>query len=296
MAIASTLCGAVLVENGQKFGLSASFVNQQWLWWSIAGIAASVLGGQLIGWLSPVRAMHAAAIIAGLPPVFVVFATLILIEEQKRVISWSGLQASFASLGHALSMRQIWIIALFLAFYYFSPGIDTPFYFYMTDSLKFSQPFIGILNSLENVGWIAAALVYAAYFQHVSIKTLLNWSILTGVFATLLFLFVSGPLSASIAKLAYGGSQMLATVATLALAADHCPRGSEGFVFAALTAITNAMGSVGDIVGSFLYEAFANELYPLIFVAAAFTAVNFVLVPLLGLKEGMQAEPVLLAR
>src|SRR5271165_4695144 len=32
MAISSTLCGALLVETGQKHNASASFVNQQWLW------------------------------------------------------------------------------------------------------------------------------------------------------------------------------------------------------------------------------------------------------------------------
>jgi len=36
MAISSTVCGAILVENGQKFGASDSFVNQQWLWLNAA--------------------------------------------------------------------------------------------------------------------------------------------------------------------------------------------------------------------------------------------------------------------
>jgi hypothetical protein len=63
-----------------------------------------------------------------------------------------------------------------------------------------------------------------------------------------------------------------------------------------MTSITNAAGSLGDVIGSFLYERFNNQLYPLILAAAAFTAFNFVLVPLLGLKGTEQSEPVLLAR
>src|SRR6516164_4051375 len=35
MAISSTLCGAVLVENGQRLKESGTFVNQQWLWFNI---------------------------------------------------------------------------------------------------------------------------------------------------------------------------------------------------------------------------------------------------------------------
>ncbi|HYM17834.1 MAG TPA: MFS transporter [Micropepsaceae bacterium] len=297
MAIASTLAGAILVESGQRFGLSAIFVNQEWLWFNLAQLVASILGGYLIEWLSPASAVHAAAAIAGLPPILVALSTWMIIKEEKSAISWKGVRESFAALGNSLGSRQIWVIALFLAFYYFSPGIDTPLYFYMTDNLKFSQAFIGILNSLENVGWILAALLYAAHFRHASIKTLLNWSIFTGVLAMFLFLFVSGPLTAGMAKLAYGGSQMLATVATLGLAADYCPKGSEGFTFAAMMSITNAAGTLADNVGAFLYEhAFRNELYPLLLVAAGFTAVNFVLVPLLGLRESDQTQPVLLAR
>ena len=47
MAISSTVCGAVLVENGQRLGESGRFVNQQWLWFNIAAMVASIVGGQL---------------------------------------------------------------------------------------------------------------------------------------------------------------------------------------------------------------------------------------------------------
>ncbi|HXW31269.1 MAG TPA: hypothetical protein VEK55_18050 [Xanthobacteraceae bacterium] len=59
MAIASTLCGAVLVENGQRLRASGRFVNQQWLWYNIAAMAAAVVGGQLVQRLSSQDALHA---------------------------------------------------------------------------------------------------------------------------------------------------------------------------------------------------------------------------------------------
>src|ERR1700710_2293309 len=36
MAASSTLCGALLVETGQRLNATGSFVNQQWLWYNIA--------------------------------------------------------------------------------------------------------------------------------------------------------------------------------------------------------------------------------------------------------------------
>ena len=68
------------------------------------------------------------------------------------------------------------------------------------------------------------------------------------------------------------------------LAADYCPKNSEGFTFAALMSITNLAGAVSDNVGAFLYEqVFNSQLSPLILVSTAFTAVAWVLIPLLRL-------------
>src|SRR5260221_6869344 len=146
----------------------------------------------------------------------------------------------------------------------------------MTDRMKFSQHFIGLLSSIQAAGWIAGALVYGLYFQHLSIKRLLNLSIAAGVLATLLFLLLAGPISAAVANFSYGGSQMLAMVATLGLAADYCPKGAEGFAFAALMSVTNIAGSLAHNISAVLYvHAIRHELYSLILVAGRLTALKF---------------------
>jgi len=290
MAIASTLCGAVLVENGHKFHASARFINQQWLWFNIAAIGTSIGGGLLIQWLSPVGAVHAAAAIAGIAPVLVMFGTLALIDEEKSAISVAGLKESFASLFAALKMRQLWVIAGFLFFFYFSPGIDTPVYFYMTDRLQFSQAYIGVLNAITAAGWIAAALAYSAFLQELSSKTMLYLAIVAGVLATLGYALMVDPVSAALTHFVYGAASMMTLVASLGVAADYCPKRAEGFAFAGLVAVTNIAGALADNVGSFLYEhVFRSEIAPLVLVAAAFTAVNFALVPLLRLGAASPA-------
>jgi predicted MFS family arabinose efflux permease len=85
---------------------------------------------------------------------------------------------------------------------------------------------------------------------------------------------------------------MLATVATVTLAADYCPPRAEGFAFAVLMSIINLATSAADNVGSYLYtHVFHNELAPLVLLSAAFTAFAFVLVPLLRLGDKAQGEP-----
>jgi predicted MFS family arabinose efflux permease len=82
---------------------------------------------------------------------------------------------------------------------------------------------------------------------------------------------------------------MIALVATFTLAADYCPKHSEGFMFAVFMSITNLASALGDNVGAFLYQhAFGSWLTPLILVSAAFTALAWVLIPLLRLGDKPQ--------
>ena len=293
MAISSTLCGAVLVENGQRLHESGTFVNQQWLWFNIAAIGASILGGALVQRLAPTSALHVAVAVVAVAPLAVIIGTLFLIPETKSPANLQQLKNTLRSLVASFKRRELWLVAFFLFLYYFSPGFSTPLYYHMTDNLKFSQGYIGILGSISSAGWVVGALLYRRFFDGLSSKNLLNLSIALGTVTTLSFLFLSNEANAAILNFCAGFSAMLATVATLTLAADFCPPRSEGFSFAVLMSVTNLAGSASDNVGSYLYEnLFHSSLTPLIFVSAAFTAFAFVLVPLLRLGDKRQGQPV----
>jgi len=291
MAISSTVCGALLVENGQKFGASDAFVNQQWLWFNIAAMACGFIGGQLIERLTPVGALHAAAGIIAVAPLIVVFASVFLIREARSRVDFPEMRRTFASLVTALTLRDLWLIALFLFVYYLNPGLGTPLYYHMTDDLKFSQEYIGILGSISSAGWIAGALLYRWLLKGITAKTLLNLSIVLGIVATLGFLLLwNEPLAAAI-NFFSGIATMMAFVATLSLAADFCPPRSEGFAFAALMSVTNLTSALSENIGSFFYEhLFQRQLAPLILASAAFTAIAFFFVPLLRLGNKQPGE------
>ncbi len=294
MAISSTLCGAVLVENGQRLRESGRFVNQQWLWFNVAAMAAALVGGQLVQHLPPASALHVAAAIVGVAPLAVIFGTLFLIPERKVAIDLAGMRATARGLLAAFKRRELWVIALFIFLYYFSPGFATPLYYHMTDKLKFSQAYIGILGSIASAGWVVGALLYRRLFGGLTLKNLLNVSIAFGVVTTAAYLLLSTETSAAILNFCSGFAAMLATVATLTLAADYAPQRAEGFTFAVLMSIINFATTLADNAGSFLYtHLFHSNLTPLVIVSAAFTAFAFVLVPLLRLGDKPQSEPAL---
>ena len=281
LAASSTVCGALLVENGQKHHASAAFINQQWLWFNVAVMVASVVGGELIEYLSPEGALHAAAAIAAIAPVAII-GCLSLVEEEPAGISVAEFKRALRGFLDTFRSRTLWLIAAFLFCYYFSPGFGTPLYFNMTDHLHFSQGMIGLLSSISAGGWIAGGLIYRFVLRGMATRTLLNLSILCGTLATLAFLGMVDEATAIVVYFLNGVAGMIANIATLTLAADHSPKRSEGFAFAALMSVINLATPLSDTIGAFLYEhVFAGRLAPLIVVSAAFTAFIFVLVPLL---------------
>jgi MFS family permease len=282
MALSSTVCGALLVENGQKHHASAAFINQQWLWFNVAVMAASLAGGWLIELLPSAGALHAAGIIAAAAPVAVIASSVLLVDEQHAGMNLAELRRALRGFLDTLRSRTLWLIAAFLFCYYFSPGFGTPLYFYMTDHLRFSQATIGILSSVSAGGWVAGGLIYRFALRRMTTRGLLNLSILGGTLATLAFLGMVDVPSAVAVYFLNGVVGMIANIATLTLAADQCPERSEGFAFAALMSVINFAMPLADTIGAFLYQRlFHGVLAPLIVVSAAFTAFIFVLVPLL---------------
>ena len=291
MAVASTVCGALLVESGQRFGTSGAFVNQQWLWFSVATLASAVLGGELVQHLPPRTALRAAALLSAAAPLAVLLVLRRLVEEDRRAINLPELRRTLRSLLSVFRSRTLYLLGAFLFLYSFSPGFGTPLYFYMTDDLRFSQSYIGALSAVASAGWIVGAVFYRRLLEGMRLRSLLNLSILLGTASTASFLLLSSEASAAAVNFGSGVAAMVANVATLTLAAEMCPKRSEGFVFAALMSIINLAAPASDTAGAFLYDhVFHGRLAPLVVVSAAFTAFAFVIVPLLRLGDRRQGE------
>lgn len=283
MATASTLCGALLAENAQSFNRASLFVGQQWLWFNVAILLSALLGGLLVEFLTPSGALKASASFAGVAAMAILVATPLLLKEARRPITRQASRDTLHGLVAALQSRRLYLVALFLFLYAFAPGFGTPLYYHMTDTLHFSQAYIGVLGSIAAAGWIAGGLLHRWLLRRLSAGTLLYLSIALGTVSAASFLLLAGELSAAIVNFGYGFASMIATIATLTLAARHCPPRAEGFAFAGLMSISNLADICSINAGAFLYEhVFGGQLAPLIVVSAATTALCLVLVPLLG--------------
>jgi predicted MFS family arabinose efflux permease len=223
----------------------------------------------------------------------IVFGTWFLVQEEKRPVDLPELKLAARSLLAVFGIRSLWIVALFLFLYSFSPAFGTPLYYHMTDTLHFSQGYIGILAAISSAGSICGALIYRRCLAELTSKRLLQLSIVLGTATTASFMLLFNETAAAVLYFCSGVSAMIALVASLTLAADYCPKGSEGFTFAALMSITNLASALSDNVGALLYQhVFSSRLAPLVFVSAAFTAFAWILIPLLRLGDKPQGRAI----
>lgn len=283
-AFSDVVCDALMVETGRETGKTQQFQGTQWMWMAMASIFSSILGGYLCEWFAPAGALHTAALITIFAPLSVFAFTWWFIRDTERA---EVSVAQFKSTGRAylqtLKSPKILFVALFVFFWNFSPGFGTPFYFFMTDTLKFSQSFIGQLGAIGSVAQVLGALMFTAWLApRISTINLVKISIVIGFVGTLAYLLIGGVWSAIIVTFIVGLAAQVAFLTVMGVAAEACPKNAEGFAFAALMSVSNLASQGSSNFGAYLYDnVFNSALAPLIWVSALFTLATFLFIPML---------------
>jgi len=286
-AMITALAGAVLVENGKRLSINKSLVNSQWIWYWGATALAGVLGGALAGLLTPAGSFHAAAVVYGLAPLFMLAGTWWLLpSEEPSQIDLAGFKSSLQALVATFKIPVLWLMSLFVFFLAFGPSSGTAMVqYYLPDHLHFSEQFIGVLFGIAAAGSVVGGMLYAWLYKRVSTKRMLYLSILLCVAASCANVLMVGPKTAMLLYFVNGITNMLATVEALALAANYCPDKAEGFAYAILISVIYAAWQLSDNVGSVLYTFTNQNMTPLFLISAASTAVCLAFLPFLKLPD-----------
>jgi predicted MFS family arabinose efflux permease len=279
LAFTDVLTDALMVENGKIMGLTGSFQAVQWAAIDMAFIAVGVAGGALTAH----GALHQTFLLAALFPLLSLTLALFAIHEPRVVQGTERFRATWIAIHGSFRSRDLWAVVGFILFWTFSPSIGTPLYYYQTDTLHFSQQFIGALTSLSSAAGIIGALAYGGFSRTLPLKWLLNGAIGIGVVSTLAYLGYQGATSAILINTSFGCIGRIATLAFLDLAARVCPKQAEGMFFALLMSLYNAGVEGSAIIGGWLYDILGYT--PLILISAAFTALCWVIVPLVHIER-----------
>jgi Na+/melibiose symporter-like transporter len=274
LAFTDVLTDAMMVESGRPLGLTGSFQSVQWACITLA----SVLVGEIGGHMAETRSLRAAFLLAACFPLMSLSMGVSFVRETPAPANRTAFIETWRAIRSALKGRDVWLVAGFIFFFWFSPSFGPAFLYYQTDTLKFSQQFIGRLAALGSVSGVVGALLYAPLSRRVPLKTIMHLSIALGVVTTLGYLVYRDTISALIITIVFGALSMIINLAFLDLAARACPARVEATFFAALMSVYNLGIQLSENVGARLYEAVGYEW--LVWIASAMTALTWLLMPL----------------
>ncbi len=279
LAFTDVLTDALMVENGQRLGLTGPFQAVQWAAISCASILVGIGGG----WLAEHKFLSLTFLIATVFPVMTLAMAIFLIEEPRIQAGERQFRETWTAIRGAVGSRTLWLVAGFIFFYNFSPSFGPALVYYATDTLHFSKLFLGTLDSLSYASGIIGTALYFAFSKSFPFKRLIHFAIATGVIATLAYLGYRDQASAVLLSLLFGAIAMIIQLTFLDLAARACPKQAEATFFAFLMSVYNGAVQLSQITGGWLYDQLGFTR--LIFISAAFTALCWLLVPLLKLEE-----------
>ena len=279
LAFTDVLTDAMMVENGRPRGLTGAFQSVQWACITVA----SVLVGELGGFLAEARSLRVAFLLAACFPLISLFMGVFFVRETPVRADTAAFGQTWRAIRAALGAREIWLVAGFIFFFWFSPSFGPAFLYYQTDTLKFSQQFIGRLAALSALAGVVGAVVYAPLSRRMPLKHIVNLSIGVATVGTLAYLLYRDATSAVIIDITFGAVGMITQLAFLDLAAKACPRHVEATFFAALMSVFNLGQQLSQNVGARLYDTLGFT--QLVYISAAITALAWVLVPLVRIDR-----------
>ena len=279
LAFSDVLTDATMVESGRPLGLTGAFQSVQWA----AITASAVVGGVVGGYLAGAHNVRLAFFLAALFPLLSLFMIARYVRETPSRRDREAVRETWAAIKQAFGERDVWAVAAFIFFFSFSPSFGPAFVYYQTDTLKFSQEFIGMMDSVAAAGQVVGALIYAPLSRRLRLKWIIVSMIGFYTVGSLAYLLYRSHLSAVIISSVSGVFGIMVLLAFLDLAAKACPKRVEATFFALLMSVYNLGTQSGENIGARLYDVVGFT--KLVIISSAVTALAWVVVPFVRIDE-----------
>jgi Na+/melibiose symporter-like transporter len=277
VVLTSTALGGRMVEVGQQHGAAGRLTAQRIATFRIATLVGGVVGG----WLA-LRPFGLTMAISGILH-FALFALLCyrLPEPRTARLNTTVGREAAAQFRTLLQSTTLLSAAGMICLIAASPGFGTPLFFYQTNALKFSKPFVGLLTSCSAAFGLIGAWFYFAFCRRLSLRRLLVASIVVHALGTLTYLGYHDAPSALFITALNGIGGTLAMLPVYDLAARATPRGSEAIGYSVMMSVWNLTNALSDTSGSWLYSHFGLTFKHLVWLNAGTTALVLFAIPML---------------
>jgi Na+/melibiose symporter-like transporter len=271
----SSTLGGVMVEAGNHFRAAGRLTAQRIAMFKLAEVLGGPTGGLLAVFPFVVPATLGAALHLLLIPFLMRF-----LPPERPVKLVTGVWQEVARQGRVLAQSRTLLAAAGMIFLLAaSPGLITPLFFYQTNVLGFSKPFVGLLALITAAAGIVAAILYYPLCRVLSLRVIVSGSIIVHAAGALCYLFYRSHESAIVISAISGMTATFAMLPVYDIALRATPRGSEAIGYALMMSMWNLTNALSDVIGAAIFERFDRNLGPLIWIDTATTLVVLAVVP-----------------
>jgi len=263
IAIANVIAEALVVEKsrGENKEYASRLQSIIWSGQAIGGIIAAWTGGFILTFMTDKQVF----LLVGTFPL-TLMAVAFLVPEKRYSADASHERGKIGSrltaLWGAFSHPQIYKPCVFIFLLNATPSTGASWFYFYTDTLKFSSTFLGTIGLVGSVCTLVGVYVFDAALKNVSFRSIFLWSTLvsTALGLTQLMLIFRTNLALGIPDWIFclGESAILSivgwicTMPVIVLASRLCPEGMEGTMYALIMSINNLGGIIGSQIGAAL--------------------------------------------
>jgi predicted MFS family arabinose efflux permease len=277
VVLTSTSLGGRMVEVSREYLAAGRLTAQRIGTFKIAAVTGGIVGG----WLASKAFGLTTGISASLH--FMLFAFLYRRMKEpptarKTTVFLGEVSEVFRKLiGSKVLMSAAGMVILIAA----SPGFGTPLFFYQTNSLHFSKPFVGFLTSWNAAFGIVGAWIYYLTCRRLPVQVLLYTCVVVHALGTITFLSYHSHTSSIVITALAGISGTMAMLPVYDLAARATPAGAEAIGYAVMMSVWNFTNAFSDWTGSKLFDRWKLTFHSLVWLNAGTTALVLFVIPLL---------------
>ena len=262
----------IMVEEGQRFGITGRIQSIQWGSLTVATVITGVAGG----WIAEHFDYHLSFKLVALFPALVAGLSFFYKERPaaqiQSPVSWKGI----------LRNKRLLLSMLFLFLFWFSPAFGVPVSFKMRDDFHFSRLTMGSLNTLGSAFSVLGAVWYWKVNRTIDIKKWLILSVVISGLSTFAYLYLT-PVSVVVYTILFGIFSMAIQLIVMDFSARICPKGKEATTFALIMSVLNLGMFLSNVVGARLHDWVGYQ--GLVIISGAATFLCLPLIPYLRVED-----------
>lgn len=257
-AATDVITDGLVVEHSNEF-TSPIYQSIAWGSRSVGAVASGFTGGWLAQHWEPKQVFMLTMCL----PLMVSFVALWILEKKVESAPFKSPWAPVRSCFKLMLGSNIRFFSVILFTASISAAFGIPFFFYMKETLKFPETFLGLLSSVGWTGAMVGSFIYGRFFRKVSQKKLLRAAVFMNsinIFCTLLIQSRESALLLVFLGGIMGCLVMLPIMSSAAALTHHS--GVEGTLFAVLMSVFNLGQIAFGFLGGHVYHF--TGLIPLI--------------------------------